>query len=417
MADKTSYSQNEEPEEHFEAVLPLPADDQPPTPKHASGPAEITGNTTLDLVRKKLSSAYDQEPSAIEEKEELNRANENQPLSKHQKFLNDLSNSGKSLPEIQLEWHEYYMGLPDEQKNEVWEEFNQLHKARSSYHQERKAAKKGRAHPSAFNISGGRSGQLRKTIAQAKKQTQRTLGSAKQFSPREGLRSLGFGLTVGVIVIFLFLFSFFNERFIAPFIQPSRTTAAVSLIDGGALSQEPKLIIPKINLEVPVVYGVTTTTEKDVQRALQDGVVHYADTALPGQNGNLAIVGHSSNNILNPGKYKFVFVLLHKLENGDTFYLQKDGKRYIYQVYKRVVVPPSNTSVLGVQDQPATATLITCDPPGTSANRLVVVGKQISPATAKNKKASSQNSRAIAAPVLPGNSPSLWNRLYDWLSR
>src|SRR5262249_11357338 len=37
------------------------------------------------------------------------------------------------------------------------------------------------------------------------------------------LQSLGFGLATGLAVIVLFLFTFFNQYIIAPFIQPSRT--------------------------------------------------------------------------------------------------------------------------------------------------------------------------------------------------
>jgi sortase A len=177
------------------------------------------------------------------------------------------------------------------------------------------------------------------------------------------------------------------------------------------------VIIPKINVEIPVVYGVNTIDESAIDTALENGVVHYADTALPGQNGNLVIVGHSSNNIFNKGKYKFAFVLLNRLEAGDTFYLQKDGKRYTYQVYKKEIVDPYNVSVLGPADKPATATLITCDPPGTSLNRLVVVGEQISPSPANNAPQVTQNALATRSAKIPGNAESLWHRLTRWLSR
>jgi len=153
--------------------------------------------------------------------------------------------------------------------------------------------------------------------------------------------------------------------------------------------------------------------ESAIDVALEDGVVHYTGTAVPGQNGNVAIVGHSSNNIFNKGRYKFAFVLLSRLENGDTFYLQKDGKRYTYQVYLKEIVGPDNVSVLGPRDKPATATLITCDPPGTSINRLVVVGQQISPDLASNSGAAADTPQAR---IIPGNSESLWHRITHALS-
>ncbi|HET7827822.1 MAG TPA: sortase, partial [Candidatus Saccharimonadales bacterium] len=228
------------------------------------------------------------------------------------------------------------------------------------------------------------------------------------------LHSLLFGLGVGSLVIIIFLFSFFNDRIIAPFIQPSRNVQNIPIISTSSVSPDPLVIIPKINVEIPVVYDVSTIDEAAVDTGLERGVVHYADTALPGQNGNVVIVGHSSNNILNPGKYKFAFTLLHDLQNGDTFYLQKDGKRYTYQVYKRYIVSPTDTSVLGLADKPATATLITCDPPGTSNNRLIVTGEQISPDPSTNSAETTQNKLATASNIVPGNSPSLWSRIVNW---
>jgi len=236
-------------------------------------------------------------------------------------------------------------------------------------------------------------------------------------NPPQHVRSLIFGLGVGCIVLLVFLFSFFNQQFIAPFIQPSRNVTNTPIIaDSGAISLASEIIIPKINVEIPVIYNVDSINEQAVQDALQQGVVHFADTALPGQDGNGVIVGHSSNNILNPGHYKFAFVLLNRLAVGDTFYLQKDGKRYTYQVYEREIVKPTDVGVLGLTDKLATFSLITCDPPGTSTNRLVVIGQQISPDPSTNIAANSQNNTlATKAAIIPGNSPSLWSRLLKFL--
>src|SRR5581483_6597328 len=97
----------------------------------------------------------------------------------------------------------------------------------------------------------------------------------------------------------------------------------------------PEVLIPKINVEIPVVYDQTSINEDAMETSLEQGVVHYATTAYPGQQGNAVFFGHSSNNIFNPGKYKFAFVLLHQLDNGDLFYLTRDGKQYVYRVYKK----------------------------------------------------------------------------------
>ena len=102
--------------------------------------------------------------------------------------------------------------------------------------------------------------------------------------------------------------------------------------------------------------------------------------------------------------------LWHTLVPGDTFYLTYNGQVYVYKVITKTVVEPSNVGVLDpIPGQTATATLITCDPPGTSANRLIVVGQQISPDPAGNVQVASA---PVATTVsLPGNGPTLFGRL------
>ena len=105
----------------------------------------------------------------------------------------------------------------------------------------------------------------------------------------------------------------------------------------------------------------------------------------------------SSNNIFNKGKYKFAFVLLHELVPGDTFYITKDGKVYAYEVFNKMVVEPGAVEVLNpVEGHQAIATLITCDPPGTSLKRLVIQGDQVSPSPSGNTAAADNSSVASA---------------------
>ena len=138
--------------------------------------------------------------------------------------------------------------------------------------------------------------------------------------------------------------------------------------------------------------------------------MHYATTPYPGEKGNGVYFGHSSSNIFNSGKYKFAFVLLNRLTEGDVFYITRNSKRYAYKVYKREIVKPTAVEVLGGTEKESTATLITCDPPGSSVNRLVVIGEQISPDPIKNV-ASSVKATAGQPAVIPSNSPSLWSKI------
>lgn len=396
-------------------------------------------NEAADLVRAKLQNIYSSEPGANQEIIEISETTV--PLSPHQQYIQMLNASGRSLAEIQTAWHEYYVALPDEQKHEVWREFYAAHN-RSAVAAPQPAAAQPAAQPlqapaqPGAGLNGpsvipadytpkplperpGKQKGERPSVADIKERIRSTVKTRKPAKKSSYLHSLGFGLATGALVVFIFLFGFFNEVMIAPFIQPSRhATSTPVIVDTTAapVSNTPEVIIPKINVQIPVDYSQTTTSEAAIETALDSGVVHYPTTVMPGQTGNTAFFGHSSNNIFNPGKYKFAFVLLHKLVEGDTFYLTYQGKTYVYEVISHQIVSPTDVGVLGpVQGQTATATLITCDPPGTSINRLVVVGKQISPDPAGNAAPGTPTPVLAAAPPatdLPGNGPTLWSRLW-----
>lgn len=391
--------------------------------KSAATPAD--SNLASNVIRKKLARIYAQEPEATQE---LAEAAQVANRSRHQQFMYDLSTSGKDLATIQTEWHTYYEALPDPEKHIVWEEFYESQSLAT--HQPQPAAP---VPDSAQTLATAKNQKaaLRNTAAKRKPAKLRDARSAKevqaairhtvtaggQLQAKHHLQSLLFGLGMGLIVVIIFLFGFFNEVIIAPFIQPSRTTASTPLIvssNSVAPSTTPEVIIPKINVQIPADYTQTSTEEALIENALESGIVHYPTTVKPGEAGNTTLFGHSSNNIFNKGKYKFAFVLLHTLVNGDTFYLTYSGKVYAYKVISKTVVEPSEVGVLGpVPGQTATATLITCDPPGTSLHRLVVVGQQISPDPAGNAAAATAPTGPTSPKPasLPGNGPTLAGRV------
>lgn len=378
---------------------------------------ENSDNPAANIIRGKIAAMFNAEPSVSAELQEVAKV---KYRSKHQQFLYELSSSGKSLAEIQSAWHSYYTNLPDQEKHEVWQEFytnyNRLTKqfAGQSYQTTTKPAPRRISSPRTSlkpSMLDGRS------LTDIKRQLLGNVGGrANKKTKRRS--SLAFGLTAGIVSLAVMMFGFFNERFIAPFITPSRVVSSTPIIlDGSAaVGPEPKLIIPKINLDVPVVYDEPSVDEEAVQRALEDGVLYYATTPKPGELGNSVIFGHSSNNILNRGKYKFAFVLLNRLEVGDTFMAHYEGQRYIYKVSETKIVPPTDVSVLNTTNHPASMTLITCDPPGTAINRLVVIGEQIAPDPGGNIASSANQTVANQPQTLPSNAPSLWSRLTSWLS-
>jgi sortase A len=379
-------------------------------------PDDQGNDDAANLIRSKLDSLYAGEPEAVAEAIESVRPGKH---SKHQKFMADLASSGKSFAVIQTEWHEYYQSLPDKEKHEVWNEFYSAQESSKPAFQSTVQPKM--IDPSAGAFSGSievpkvnRSKRGRPdSVAEIKQQLSSKVKTRGKLSRKQHAKSLLFGLSIGALFIMLLSFGFFNERIIAPFITPSKNVSGTPLIGSASVGEDPKLIIPKINVEVPVVYDVQTIEEDDVQAGLERGVVHYVTTSNPGEKGNGAIFGHSSNNILNKGKYKFAFVLLNRLENDDTFYIEKDGKRFVYKVYDRKIVSPEEVSVLSdVPGKDSTMALITCDPPGTAIKRLVVWGEQISPDP--NGNIASTALKTDDTPnKLAGNAESLWSRMWN----
>lgn len=372
----------------------------------------------IELLRQKINNLYHDEPDTKKEIIKAEQAGHHR--SKHQQFMHQLTTSGKSLAEIQTAWHNYYLELPDKEKHEVWQEFYSQH----GTHLSRPAPvqpqqTKPSEHATKTTSASHSNKNDNRTVAEVKQQIlhKANRGNRKKLSKKAHVHSMLFGLGVGLLVIVFLLFGFFNERFIAPFVSPSKSVSnAPIIIDAStaAVGPESKIIIPKINVEIPVVYDEPSVEEKSIQHALERGVVHYASTPAPGQIGNGVIFGHSSNNILNKGQYKFAFVLLKRLEPGDTFILQKDSKRYVYKVTDKKVVKPTEVSILNNQAAGSTMTLVTCDPPGTSLNRLLVVGQQISPDPQANV-ASTSSPNNYTPKTLPSNAPSLWERLTGFL--
>lgn len=382
-----------------------------------------------DLIRQKLAGLYDDEPNA---RKELAEATVSEHRSKHQTYMFELSNSGKSLAEIQTAWHQYYQQLPDDEKHEVWNEFYREYDRKKPapvqpvvstenplFEQKKPVVTPPDMTPKQASEETPEP-TTRRTIHHVKQELLKKAAPTTKPTAREHLKSLGFGLACGFIALVIFLFGFFNERFIAPFITPSKSVSNAPLIIDSSTAgagPEPLLIIPKINTQLPVVYDEPSIDEAKVETALERGVLHYATTPNPGEKGNGVIFGHSSNNIFNKGQYKFAFSLLRRVEVGDTFIVQKDSKRYIYKVFDKRVVSPNEVSVLTAHNNKvATMTLITCDPPGTSLNRLVVTGEQISPDPAANTASAAHPADQVPT-ILPSNSPTLWSRFWDWMTR
>lgn len=226
-------------------------------------------------------------------------------------------------------------------------------------------------------------------------------------------------ITAAICVMLVFLFLQYNRVLIAnvqAYISPGNIDPANIIVNPTtdiAVSNDPKLIIPKINVDVPVNYNVTPDYDSQM-KAMENGVAYFgipgADSR-PGQVGNTVLSGHSSNDIIDQGDYKFIFARLDQLSNGDTIYVNYEGKRYSYTVTKKEVVKPTEVNKLVYKTDKPILTLITCTPLGTSLNRLLVTAEQVSP-DPKTAKAAPDTSAGSGATSIPGNSPTFVQRIF-----
>ena len=126
------------------------------------------------------------------------------------------------------------------------------------------------------------------------------------------------------------------------------------------------LSIPKLDIDtMDVVIGGDS---------LDEHLIHYSGTALPGQYGNPVIFGHSVLPVFyNPQNYMTIFSKIPSLEKGDEIFVKYDGVEYKYLVESYHEIEPSQVEVLEQRYDRQTLTLITCVPPGTYLRRGVVM--------------------------------------------
>jgi len=251
---------------------------------------------------------------------------------------------------------------------------------------------------------------LRKDLLTKIEDGARVAKSSKHFKP----------ILIGVIVILLALLVQYNQLLVAgvhSFTSPGSGISSLIIADGTGqpISQNPELIIPKLSVKAPIIFNPEDQSEASSQEALKNGVLHFpvsGANAKPGEKGNTVVLGHSSADVFSGGNYKFIFVQLNRLVAGDLFYIDYKGVRYAYEVNEKKVISPDDLQQLNLGNNEVFATLITCDPPGTVFNRLLVIAKQISPDPNTAKTADANVNVSSDTEDIPGNPPTLFEKLF-----
>jgi sortase A len=224
-------------------------------------------------------------------------------------------------------------------------------------------------------------------------------------------------ITAALCVMAVFLFLQYNRVIfsnVQAYISPGNVDPANIIIDPSAnvaVSPDPKLIIPKINVDVPVIWDTTPDSASQLN-AMTKGVAYFGipgANSKPGQIGNTVLSGHSSNDVFDSGDYKFIFARLDQMNTGDAVFINYEGTRYTYTITKKEVVKPTDVAKLVYKTDKPVLTLITCTPLGTATNRLLVTAEQVSP-NPSNAKPAPASTGSDSTPM-PGNSPTFVERI------
>ena len=137
------------------------------------------------------------------------------------------------------------------------------------------------------------------------------------------------------------------------------------------------IVIEKINANAKVVADVNPAKEAEYMAALRQGVAHAKGTSYPGQKGNIYLFSHSTDAPWNVVRFNAIFYLLGKLETGDRVIIFYQGRRFDYIVFDKIIAKPEETQYLTNVYPESILTLQTCDPPGTTLNRLIIRAKLV----------------------------------------
>lgn len=138
-----------------------------------------------------------------------------------------------------------------------------------------------------------------------------------------------------------------------------------------AATKDFKLFIPKIGLDSDISPSVNLDNEEDYKRELlTTGIAHAKGSYFPGQKGSVFLFAHSTDTIFNIARFNAKFFSLGELENGDEIRITYRGKDYKYAVSGKQIIEPDQVDL--IRNSGNALILMTCTPPGTDWQRLVI---------------------------------------------
>jgi sortase A len=384
------------------------------TQQHHDAAANIARGQLASIYSGNTHTPTPQTTPVTPEQEPATQTPQTQPLETHNPYDRTHTTAATASPD---QWKQYHTAWQNYYQK-YYERYyvGQIHHTRQAL--EARAAEASQPQSQA-PATAEQPAEASMTRRQALKDLRANLRNQISTSAKKARASRHFiPITAALCVVLVFLFLQYNRNIFATvhaYVSPGNIDPANIIVDPTTelkVSPAPRLIIPKINVDVPVVWDAKPDQESQF-KAMESGVAWFGipgANSKPGQVGNTVLAGHSSNDLFDGGDYKFIFAQLDRLTNGDTIFINYEGTRYTYTVTKKEVVLPTNVQALIYDTDKPILTLITCTPVGTAEKRLLVTAEQISPSPSSAEKAPQDS--ATDSSAMPGNSPTFFERLF-----
>jgi LPXTG-site transpeptidase (sortase) family protein len=141
-------------------------------------------------------------------------------------------------------------------------------------------------------------------------------------------------------------------------------------------AKDNSLQIVRIGVDTPVVIGQSTNAAV-IADQLDDGAVYYPGSVLPGETGQIVILGHSSPPNWPRIKHDYIFSDIESLNIGDQIILTFNNRQYTYKVIGESIIKPGQEPAPMGSGKANILTLISCWPPGKDYQRIAVSAELI----------------------------------------
>jgi sortase A len=133
-----------------------------------------------------------------------------------------------------------------------------------------------------------------------------------------------------------------------------------------------KPVVTTYNISIPKIH-VQYANVSTINTDLSTHLVHYPGTAVPPEKGTGVVFGHSTlPSLFDAHNYKTILAYAHTLKVNDKILVNADGKEYTYEIVSVSITKPDDISIFAQDYDDSYLEIVTCTPPGTTWERLII---------------------------------------------